>query len=215
MRLLGLSTLLALGACATSGAPDARSTAAAGLPAAEEARARSSDVDGDGLRDREDKCPHDPETPNGYMDDDGCPDLSSAVGGIDDWYARDRREDHLHGWAVGHPAGRVSGARRDRAGAEDAARAVPGAGAGGTRRRERIQPDEAFAGARVDGADGADRARRARGQAGGARLRIDGAGVQPEQRAVLGARAAGGVRDAEPIEATRGRGGQRRRGARG
>lgn len=79
MRLLGLSTLLALGACATSGAPDARSTAAAGLPAAEEARARSSDVDGDGLRDREDKCPHDPETPNGYMDDDGCPDLSSAA----------------------------------------------------------------------------------------------------------------------------------------
>jgi len=80
MRLLGLSTLLALGACATSGAPDARSTgAAASLPAAEEARARSSDVDGDGLRDREDKCPHDPETPNGYMDDDGCPDLSSAA----------------------------------------------------------------------------------------------------------------------------------------
>jgi outer membrane protein OmpA-like peptidoglycan-associated protein len=74
MRLLGLSTLLALGACATSGPPDARPAGAA----AAEARARSSDVDGDGLRDSEDKCPHDPETPNGYMDDDGCPDLASA-----------------------------------------------------------------------------------------------------------------------------------------
>jgi outer membrane protein OmpA-like peptidoglycan-associated protein len=79
MRLFGLSTLLALGACASSGPPDARTAAAGGsLPAAEEARARSSDVDGDGLRDHEDKCPHDPETPNGYMDDDGCPDLASA-----------------------------------------------------------------------------------------------------------------------------------------
>ena len=47
-------------------------------PAAEEARARASDVDGDGLGDREDKCPHDAETPNGYMDDDGCPDLASS-----------------------------------------------------------------------------------------------------------------------------------------
>ena len=79
MRSLGLSTLLALGACATGGAPDARTAAAgASFPAAEEARARSSDVDGDGLRDREDKCPHDAETPNGYMDDDGCPDLASS-----------------------------------------------------------------------------------------------------------------------------------------
>ena len=79
MRLLGLSTLLALGACAASGAAGrAHGRGGASLPAAEEARARSSDVDGDGLRDREDKCPHDPETPNGYMDDDGCPDLASA-----------------------------------------------------------------------------------------------------------------------------------------
>jgi outer membrane protein OmpA-like peptidoglycan-associated protein len=79
MRSLGLSALLALGACATSGAPDTRQApAATAVPAAEEARARASDVDGDGIRDREDKCPHDPETPNGYMDDDGCPDLAGA-----------------------------------------------------------------------------------------------------------------------------------------
>ena len=77
MRLLGLSTVLALCACASSGPPDAR-TAAASSPAAEEARAPASDEDGDGLRDRDDKCPHDPETPNGYLDDDGCPDLASA-----------------------------------------------------------------------------------------------------------------------------------------
>jgi len=80
MRFLGLSTLLALGACASSGPPEAHTAAAAraSFPAAEEARARASDEDGDGLRDLEDKCPHDPETPNGYMDDDGCPDLASA-----------------------------------------------------------------------------------------------------------------------------------------
>jgi len=79
MRFLGLSTLLALGACASSGPPEAHTAAAgASFAAADEARARASDEDGDGLRDREDKCPHDAETPNGYMDDDGCPDLASA-----------------------------------------------------------------------------------------------------------------------------------------
>ena len=32
------------------------------------------DTDGDGIVDRLDKCPNDPETKNGYQDEDGCPD---------------------------------------------------------------------------------------------------------------------------------------------
>ncbi len=32
------------------------------------------DTDGDGIIDRLDKCPNDPETKNGYQDEDGCPD---------------------------------------------------------------------------------------------------------------------------------------------
>ncbi len=32
------------------------------------------DTDGDGIYDHLDKCPHEPETFNGYMDEDGCPD---------------------------------------------------------------------------------------------------------------------------------------------
>lgn len=34
----------------------------------------SVDTDADGIADADDQCPTDPETPNGYMDDDGCPD---------------------------------------------------------------------------------------------------------------------------------------------
>lgn len=33
-----------------------------------------SDLDRDGVPDRKDKCPKDPETYNDYMDEDGCPD---------------------------------------------------------------------------------------------------------------------------------------------
>lgn len=32
------------------------------------------DTDGDGITDDKDRCPNDPETKNGYKDDDGCPD---------------------------------------------------------------------------------------------------------------------------------------------
>lgn len=38
------------------------------------AKPKPGDRDGDGLKDPEDKCPDVPETYNGYMDDDGCPD---------------------------------------------------------------------------------------------------------------------------------------------
>lgn len=36
---------------------------------------RTGDRDGDGIPDDEDRCPYDPETKNGYLDGDGCPDV--------------------------------------------------------------------------------------------------------------------------------------------
>ena len=38
------------------------------------------DGDGDGVPDRDDKCPADAETHNGYQDGDGCPDLVAPRG---------------------------------------------------------------------------------------------------------------------------------------
>jgi outer membrane protein OmpA-like peptidoglycan-associated protein len=38
-----------------------------------------SDRDGDGIPDRLDKCPDQPETFNGYQDEDGCPDKPATV----------------------------------------------------------------------------------------------------------------------------------------
>jgi hypothetical protein len=35
---------------------------------------RTGDRDGDGVPDDSDRCPYDPETKNGYLDEDGCPD---------------------------------------------------------------------------------------------------------------------------------------------
>lgn len=37
---------------------------------------KTGDRDGDGIADDEDRCPYDPETPNGYLDEDGCPDVA-------------------------------------------------------------------------------------------------------------------------------------------
>jgi len=38
-------------------------------------KAASADADGDGIPDEADKCPDQPETKNGYEDEDGCPEL--------------------------------------------------------------------------------------------------------------------------------------------
>ncbi len=35
----------------------------------------TGDHDGDGIPDEDDRCPYDPETKNGYLDQDGCPDV--------------------------------------------------------------------------------------------------------------------------------------------
>jgi outer membrane protein OmpA-like peptidoglycan-associated protein len=61
-------------AVVSSAAAPAR--AAAGAP---QERPPVSDKDGDGIPDAADKCPDDPETKNGYRDDDGCPDLASQA----------------------------------------------------------------------------------------------------------------------------------------
>jgi OOP family OmpA-OmpF porin len=37
------------------------------------------DSDGDGFIDSKDKCPNEPETKNGFEDDDGCPDEIPAA----------------------------------------------------------------------------------------------------------------------------------------
>jgi hypothetical protein len=39
---------------------------------------RVGDRDGDGIDDDKDRCPYDPETRNGYLDEDGCPDEKPA-----------------------------------------------------------------------------------------------------------------------------------------
>jgi len=64
MRSFVLLTSLGVCACLSSAARAASATPAA------------RDTDGDGIPDRDDRCPADPETPNGYQDDDGCPDLA-------------------------------------------------------------------------------------------------------------------------------------------
>jgi outer membrane protein OmpA-like peptidoglycan-associated protein len=43
-------------------------------------RCGDPDNDGDGVEDVEDVCPFERETPNGYLDDDGCPDEPPAAG---------------------------------------------------------------------------------------------------------------------------------------
>jgi outer membrane protein OmpA-like peptidoglycan-associated protein len=41
------------------------------------------DADGDGIPDAADKCPGEPETWNGWQDDDGCPDKGRVIVGPD------------------------------------------------------------------------------------------------------------------------------------
>ncbi|MGD9201252.1 MAG: OmpA family protein [Chitinispirillia bacterium] len=45
---------------------------------------KEPDYDGDGLIDIKDKCPEKPEDKDGYMDEDGCPDLDNDSDGITD-----------------------------------------------------------------------------------------------------------------------------------
>jgi outer membrane protein OmpA-like peptidoglycan-associated protein len=53
------------------------------------------DKDGDGIRNKDDQCPDDPEDFDDFEDDDGCPDLDNDKDGIEDEHddCRDRPED--------------------------------------------------------------------------------------------------------------------------
>jgi outer membrane protein OmpA-like peptidoglycan-associated protein len=60
------------------------------------------DTDGDGLPDRQDSCPNDPEDKDGYLDDDGCPDRDDDGDGVqdgDDQCPRDAED--RDGWRDG------------------------------------------------------------------------------------------------------------------
>lgn len=43
-------------------------------------RVAPDDYDGDGIPDATDVCPTRPETPNGFQDEDGCPDVVATTG---------------------------------------------------------------------------------------------------------------------------------------
>ena len=71
-----LVTSLVLAVCASTTAIAATALPLATAAATPPAGAAARDTDADGIPDRDDKCPADAETPNGYQDDDGCPDLA-------------------------------------------------------------------------------------------------------------------------------------------
>jgi outer membrane protein OmpA-like peptidoglycan-associated protein len=50
-----------------------------GLPPDAKDGCKTTDRDGDGIADKDDKCPDEKETVNGYMDEDGCPDVLPRV----------------------------------------------------------------------------------------------------------------------------------------
>ena len=73
MSALGFLASIAFTACAsTAVVSPSRVSPAAATPVPPPA----ADADGDGIADRNDRCPDAPETRNGYQDDDGCPDLA-------------------------------------------------------------------------------------------------------------------------------------------
>src|SRR5262249_57152840 len=53
-------------------------------PSAEGAGALLADRDGDGVPDRDDLCPDEPEDRDGFQDEDGCPDPDNDLDGIPD-----------------------------------------------------------------------------------------------------------------------------------
>jgi len=73
---------LALTACASTAAvPPAPPPAAAAPASAPPGPAQPADTDGDGIPDSIDECEGEPETPNGFDDEDGCPDVASSSPG--------------------------------------------------------------------------------------------------------------------------------------
>ncbi len=65
-------------AAATAGPPGTAPAPLVALPPLQ----RRVDIDGDGLYDDEDVCPDEPETVDGYLDGDGCPDVDPDGDGL-------------------------------------------------------------------------------------------------------------------------------------
>lgn len=81
----GVSTGLLAGPGLTTGlgTPQVRVVAYVGYqPPAEQPVAGPGDRDGDGLLDTEDDCPDDPEDPDQFADEDGCPDPDNDEDGV-------------------------------------------------------------------------------------------------------------------------------------
>jgi outer membrane protein OmpA-like peptidoglycan-associated protein len=74
--VVGIVASLALGACVSTAVVSPPATPARAAAGPSQGRVPPRDADGDGIPDADDKCPDDPETRNGYQDDDGCPDLA-------------------------------------------------------------------------------------------------------------------------------------------
>jgi hypothetical protein len=69
-------------------------------------RSLGDDLDGDGVGDRRDACPDQPEDRDGHRDADGCPELDNDNDGLAD--PQDACPDHAAQGAAGCPAGTLS-----------------------------------------------------------------------------------------------------------
>jgi outer membrane protein OmpA-like peptidoglycan-associated protein len=75
---LQLGLAVSCGCGATGASPDPDTDRAAARPVAAASRpAVASDLDGDGVRDADDRCPREPEDCDGFADADGCPDADN------------------------------------------------------------------------------------------------------------------------------------------
>ncbi|MCW5805729.1 MAG: choice-of-anchor D domain-containing protein [Deltaproteobacteria bacterium] len=90
-RKLDLGVALGRGLTSAAGSPALRGVVqlsfapnARALPPLSRGERPDVDSDGDGILDRADRCPHEPEDKDGFQDDDGCPDLDNDGDGIPD-----------------------------------------------------------------------------------------------------------------------------------
>ena len=82
---LGLTGGAGMGIIGAVGTPRVRAfLGLAYAPPEKKAEPVIPDTDGDGILDPDDQCPEDPEDPDGFEDEDGCPDLDNDKDGIPD-----------------------------------------------------------------------------------------------------------------------------------
>lgn len=66
----------------------------------EESNSAYSDLDRDGITDKFDQCPEDPEDRDGFEDEDGCPELDNDLDGVpdkDDWCSNEKGPAEFNG----------------------------------------------------------------------------------------------------------------------